>query len=129
MSPIIGMVLTEADINEYNEDTYDRREDFAECVIRVREMMDVDDFDLLSGMEKAAGERCFGYGTRRGTDGPEEPLDISLYGESLDIRGVIEYVKEETTLKISELSLIDNGWEPACVVLTLVEAQTDTVWA
>ena len=126
MSPKNNMVLTEDDINAYN---YDVRDNFAENIISHRERMSVDDFDLLSGMEEAAGERCFGYGRRHDISHEDEILDITLYGERIDVRSIIEYIGKETTLKISELSFFDDGWKPACVVVTLVEPQTDTVWA
>ena len=129
MSPSIGMVrdgLTKVDIESFDYDTY---EGFPEEVLKKREEVSDMDFDTLLWLEKSAGGGCFGEPRRCESDIHGEVLEVSLYGNNLDIRGIQECVSGRDDILLGSMHMIDDGWKPARLNIIIVDVGSDALWA
>lgn len=129
MSPSIGMVqdaLTKADIESFDYDTY---EGFADDVITNRGEVSNKDFDTLKWLESSAGGACFGEPRSCMSDIHGEVLEVSLYGNNLDIREIQEFVSARDDILLGSIHMIDDGWKPARLNIIVVDVGSDAVWA
>lgn len=117
------MVLTEADIEQYD---YDCTPDFPRSVIESREALSPTDFITLTNFENAANGNCFGTAKRITSDG-KSVLQIQLYGEYFDVRSIIEMVDNTDKLLLRSMTFVDSGWEPAHLECIVVET-SEGVW-
>ena len=118
--------LTTANIESFDYDTYER---FPEEVLKKREEVSDKDFDILQLLESSAGGECFGEPRRCVSDIHGEVLEVSLYGNNLDIRGIQDFVSGRDDILLGSIHMIDDGWKPARLNIVIVDVGSNAIWA
>lgn len=129
MSPNTSMkrdALTTDGIESFDYDTY---EEFPEEVLKKRKEVSDKDFDILQLLESSAGGACFGEPRRCMSDIHGEVLEVSLYGDNLDIRGIQESVSGRDDILLGSMHMVDDGWKPARLAIVIVDVGSNALWA
>jgi len=118
--------LTKRDIESFD---YDVDKEFAVGVLESRSQVSAEELNMVMGLEAAADKRCFGEPRRCASDTHGEVLEVSLYGASLDVRGIQEFVKSRGDILLGDMFMVDDGWRPSRLVITVVDVQDNDLWA
>ena len=97
--------------------------------MKKREEVSDKDFDILQWLESSAGSECFGEPRRCVSDIHGEVLEVSLYGDNLDIRGIQEFVSGRDDILLGSMHMVDDGWKPARLAIVIVDVGSNALWA
>ena len=102
---------------------------FEEHVVSRRESARPDDVELVDTIASQASESCFGTPRRCHSDQHGEVVEVCLYGTNIDVKAVQTFVRNRSNIRIGNMVMLDDGWEPAHLRLTIVDHDDGEVWA